>query len=277
LITENLSTLKINKLTQAQYDKALTAGNIDNTAFYLTTDDNMVIDGDLVVQGDFTVHGSSIVENTVNLEVQDALTVVNSTGVDISAAKVGHVFRKDASTAYGILYDPVNNNVRLGVGSYDAETGFTYDDDADHPIALRDRDGLTSNNFVIWDDSRSVLKDSGIVLNDSAVKFNKGIDADGYEVKATSFWATSDRRLKTDIVDYQFNDNSILDLPIYSYKYKATGANSIGIMAQDLQEIYPDLVTTNDDGYLSINETKLIYLLLNEVKLLRNKVNELSK
>ena len=35
---ENLSTLKIHKLTQAQYDRELEADRIDPTAFYLTPD-----------------------------------------------------------------------------------------------------------------------------------------------------------------------------------------------------------------------------------------------
>ena len=39
MITENLSTLKIHKLTQAQYDRELESGNIDANALYLTPDD----------------------------------------------------------------------------------------------------------------------------------------------------------------------------------------------------------------------------------------------
>ena len=34
--TENLSTLKIHKLTQEQYDRELAAGKIDPNALYLT-------------------------------------------------------------------------------------------------------------------------------------------------------------------------------------------------------------------------------------------------
>lgn len=40
MITENLSTLKIHKLTQAQYDRELAAGRIDETALYLTPDED---------------------------------------------------------------------------------------------------------------------------------------------------------------------------------------------------------------------------------------------
>ena len=39
MITENVSTLKIHKLTQAQYDRALEAGNIDETALYITPEE----------------------------------------------------------------------------------------------------------------------------------------------------------------------------------------------------------------------------------------------
>lgn len=39
MITESLSTLKIHKLTQAQYNRELEAGNLDATALYLTPDE----------------------------------------------------------------------------------------------------------------------------------------------------------------------------------------------------------------------------------------------
>lgn len=41
--TQNLSTLKIHKLTQAQYDRELAAGNIDATALYLTPDEAITL------------------------------------------------------------------------------------------------------------------------------------------------------------------------------------------------------------------------------------------
>jgi hypothetical protein len=39
LITDNLSTLRIHKLTQEQYDRELESGNIDENALYLTPDE----------------------------------------------------------------------------------------------------------------------------------------------------------------------------------------------------------------------------------------------
>lgn len=39
MIEKNLSTLKIHKLTQVQYERELAAGRIDENALYLTPDD----------------------------------------------------------------------------------------------------------------------------------------------------------------------------------------------------------------------------------------------
>lgn len=45
MITENLSTLKIHRLTQEQYDRELASGNIDESAFYLTPEESIDLSG----------------------------------------------------------------------------------------------------------------------------------------------------------------------------------------------------------------------------------------
>jgi hypothetical protein len=45
LNTQNISTLKIHKLTQAQYDRELQAGRIDENALYLTPDEKIDLSG----------------------------------------------------------------------------------------------------------------------------------------------------------------------------------------------------------------------------------------
>jgi hypothetical protein len=60
------------------------------------------------------------------------------------------------------------------------------------------------------------------------------------------------------------------------FDYINTGNHQIGCLAQDLQEICPEIVNTDENGYLSINESKIVYLLLQEVKKLRKEVDELK-
>lgn len=51
LITENLSTLKIHQLTQAQYDRELEAGRLNENELYLTPEEEKSIDDTLSVSG----------------------------------------------------------------------------------------------------------------------------------------------------------------------------------------------------------------------------------
>ncbi|MCD7971239.1 MAG: tail fiber domain-containing protein [Candidatus Azobacteroides sp.] len=49
-----------------------------------------------------------------------------------------------------------------------------------------------------------------------------------------------------------------------------------GLIAQELQELYPDLVYEQDNGYLAINYTGLIPVLIQSIKELNEKVEQLS-
>lgn len=51
MIVENLQTLKIHKLTEAQYQRTLSEGNIDPNALYLTPDESLIIDNTLSIDG----------------------------------------------------------------------------------------------------------------------------------------------------------------------------------------------------------------------------------
>lgn len=94
-------------------------------------------------------------------------------------------------------------------------------------------------------------------------------------VEASSFDAKSDRRLKENISDYECG-KSILDLPVKRFDFVGGPKNQIGCIAQDLREICPEIVSEDKDGYLSIKESKIVYLLLQEVRKLRAEMDELK-
>ena len=97
-------------------------------------------------------------------------------------------------------------------------------------------------------------------------------------IEAPSFNATSDKRLKENIIPFT-SEKSILDLPVYTFNFKSdkNKKKHVGCLAQDLQEICPDLVNEDSQGYLSIEESKITYLLLEEVKELKKRVKELEE
>ena len=114
-------------------------------------------------------------------------------------------------------------------------------------------------------------------LTVGTIKFDNNNISGINRITATQFNATSDIRKKTAIQDY-IGKKSILDLPIKEFEFigDETHTKHIGCIAQDLQEICPEIVHEDADGYLSIEETKLVYLLLQEVKELKKELKILK-
>ena len=102
------------------------------------------------------------------------------------------------------------------------------------------------------------------------------LDAVFKTVTAQKFYATSDARLKENFKEY-ISDKSILELPIYTFDFINGVKNNLGCKAQDLQEICPEIVNENENGYLSIQESKIVYLLLLEVKRLSEELAALKE
>lgn len=94
-------------------------------------------------------------------------------------------------------------------------------------------------------------------------------------VSATSYTATSDKRLKENF--QPFTSTGILDLPVYKFDFIDGPKNQVGCIAQDLQKICPELVQENESGHLTIQESKIVYLLLEEVKKLKQEIKELKQ
>lgn len=138
--------------------------------------------------------------------------------------------------------------------------------------------------------SQLILTEDGITTLGNTKLSNKvNIDTNGdisgvntlvatSTIKARTFNATSDFRKKTNISEYSCK-KSILDLPIKSFEYLDDKNHSkyIGCIAQDLQEICPEIVNADKDGFLTIQENKLVYLLLQEVKALKKQIEKLER
>jgi hypothetical protein len=64
----------------------------------------------------------------------------------------------------------------------------------------------------------------------------------------------SDARLKEDV---KHIGETHAGLPIYSYKYKWGGPKTMGVMAQDVEKVDPDAVTTHASGFKLVNYGKV--------------------
>ena len=80
---------------------------------------------------------------------------------------------------------------------------------------------------------------------------NGGISGNGDTQAA--FYTTSDARLKENIVDLPPQLANIMALRPVEFDYKASKGHQIGFIAQEVQAIYPDLISENSEGYLNLS------------------------
>ena len=74
-----------------------------------------------------------------------------------------------------------------------------------------------------------------------------GIRRDGNN-QTPEFFSGSDKRIKTNIQDMDSTLSKICQMPLVKYDLKDGSGSGVGVLAQDLINIFPEKVTTTDDG-----------------------------
>lgn len=168
--------------------------------------------------------------------------------------------------------------------------------------------GITNPNQYLDVNGRmriynSTFGTAGLWLNNSTNSLN-GADGAFWGMKldtetgfyignAWRFWVTntgnatltgtltqsSDRRLKKEINPLTNSLSSISNINGYHYKWiEASRSHDLqtGLIAQEVQKIFPELVQTDEKGFLSVNYIGLIPHLIEAVKELKNENNDLK-
>lgn len=113
------------------------------------------------------------------------------------------------------------------------------------------------------------LHASSFMRSDADTSCSGNVSIGGDLVVTGEVTAYSDKRLKTDI---QSLDNRGLLNPV---SYTKDNKRQIGFIAQEVQEVYPELVTESN-GYLSLNYQQLTAVLSSQINNLYSLINELK-
>ncbi len=187
----------------------------------------------------------------------------------------------EIESKYGPLY--INHNSdeytfinpsggRVGIGTEEPSTTVSIRTQDDEP-ALRLQKGSS-----IWDiDPNPTVDWLGFVKNGFVV---------GHVNGASGQWVTiSDRRLKENIRDMEDVLHKLNQVNVYTYSFIQDSAErtQIGIIAQELQNLFPELVTESDE-FLAVAYSKFSVLILKalqeqdkQIEILKNEMASLLK
>ena len=229
-----------------------------------------------------------------------ATTGVNSDNTVSGSIAIGLRAQATArrSIAIGSLNDSINNSkVTSATHQYSTAIGSGAQTTAEHQIVLgtdRDTVYIPGNLRVDGNVELGVKEDKYVAL-----RINEGLsdgggwnyfgrpafkdgDYSGHRIITLSnntcgAQLKSDRRLKNVGEKYTAGLDELKKLDFYHYTFKKDEAKTpmVGVMAQDLQKVFPDAVTKGEDGYLRIRLEDMFYAVINAVKELDNKISEI--
>lgn len=127
-----------------------------------------VVGGDVTIQGNLYVSGENSVTNTETLRVKDNVIVANDNGVKL-VENGGFAIKTNEAEAYGIMYDPFGDGVKIGLGGFTEDGKFVYNEGEEQFLATR-ADTLMDGHIPKWDNEKKQFVDSG-VGHDEVVKF----------------------------------------------------------------------------------------------------------
>ena len=95
----------------------------------------------------------------------------------------------------------------------------------------------------------------------------------------TAFY-TSDRRLKDNITPIDDPLAKVISISGNTYDWNDKSGKTgkdVGVIAQELEEVLPEAVTTRKNGYLAVDYDRVVPLLVEAIKELNAKVDSLEQ
>ena len=279
------------------------SGNI-SISTSATSDPTLTINGDASGSATFTNLGSatltlSIVDDSHNhiisnidglqgaLDAKGTMSNWNlqaSGGATTSITNNGTVnFTGSGATSVSrtgntITISSTDNNTTYSVG----DGGLTQ---VNFTTTRRDKlDGIAANanNYSFPYTITSSNTGSTVVFRDGSGNFSMGalsctsVSASGDVVA----YATSDERLKDNITLIENSLEKVGQLKGYEFDWNDKQdiyiGHDIGVIAQEVEKVAPELVQERDDGYKAVKYEKLVPLLINAINELKAEIEELK-
>jgi hypothetical protein len=187
-------------------------------------------------------------------------TIVND---DISASAAISISKLSSSTISGISLGSNLNN--LTAGSYITySSGTTYNGSSPITIGVAGTTINTANTLVARNGSGDFTAGTINCSNLTAT----------FSVTAADINSTSDINLKTNIQTVENALDTVSQLRGVSFDWKENGKGSYGVIAQELEEILPELVKNGD--VKSVNYNGIVGVLIEAIKDLKREIEELK-
>jgi hypothetical protein len=235
----------------------------------------------------------TVTSNATNANTASAIVARDGSG-NFAAGTITAALTGNASTATTLQTARTINGV-----SFNGAANITVADATKLPLAGGAMTGpiTTTSTFDGRDVSVDGTKLDGIAAGATNVTNNNQItNGAGYttytanqavdtsssvtfsSVTAATINTTSDIRLKDNIRTFESAMDVVSQLRGVRFAWKETGVETVGLIAQEVEKVLPELIGTNaDTGLKSVSYSNMVAVLIEAVKELKAEIEELKK
>jgi hypothetical protein len=281
----NIGTTSV-ALNRASANLALTGitsvtGGTSGAALSVTTDTTGVLTLDTGTTGSINV-GTSASAKTIaigNATVASVINLNNNVGVAagktvaMTGATSGTVTIAPAATITNYtLTLPPNAGTSNQVLVTDGSGGTSWTSFSGGATVSDDTTTNASTYYLTMSNNQTSGTLSSAVVSSTKLYYNPSTGT----LNATGFNSLSDAIKKTGISTISYSVDTVNKLRGVEFYWIESGKKSAGVIAQELENILPHLVDTNDDGVKSVNYLGIIGYLIESVKELDARVKALE-
>ena len=195
-----------------------------------------------------------------------AVGLATGSGANCVAIGLAAVAAEDASIALGYSAS-ANGSNSVSIGSYSSVDG-------NNSVAIGPGATTSNDNEIILGTDQNVIMFANVSIAATPNTDTFGLYVDGDIYSTNNLIAASDLRLKENVNTLENVLSSLDNIRGVSYNFIGNEENNIGVIAQEVQTVYPELVHGKDS--LGVNYNGLIGVLIQAVKELKDEVEELK-
>ena len=128
-----------------------------------------------------------------------------------------------------------------------------------------------SSNSIRFNDSSAAIEVEGAIEFNGEVVFFNTVESSSSISAAGGFFDTSDARVKANVKEIDASDADKVKLVEFDRTDKEH--HGYGVIAQELEKVYPEMVNTDSEGFKSVNYNELAMV---KIKYLEDKVARLE-
>ena len=203
------------------------------------------------------ISGDSTSSQVVKMKMQ---STTSGDGMSVSSGKLSYYA---ADNTFNMGHNDNHAQMAISINSSDV-------------VSMKNQTTFT-NGIEVTSGTNSTSKTTGTVKVTGGVGIAKTLNV-GEDVVA---YASSDKRYKDNLQAITNPIDKVKSLTGYTFTWndkheQFNGNNDIGVVAQEVEKILPEIVDTRDDGYKAVKYEKMVALLIEAVKDQQAQIDDLK-